>query len=328
MNKYLSFFLTNSFLDLSISIIFILNVIILMYLDNKYDKNDSNKNNEDNEKDNKDGLYKFKITTLLIAIIIMSIYIINKFSNLILTICFFIVPTISLIKTIFNIYKNKTSNFSFENKYMHTMSTIIYILFFSSIITEEYIKIFANIPHIYKEILIMLYLIIKIGLYAFLISFNILILISIINEFLLLKNKKIISSYLKNKNKDFYFIYYNFILYKKYNSQFTLVMDKIIFIILIIPSIILNTFIIIILKTIKHIKKILYKIIKNLENEKKWNKIIKKITNISLIISLVCVYILTVVLKNYFSFEIKETFSFISSVILIPLIYDSIKNKY
>lgn len=325
MNKYLYILLHHPIWDLSITIIFILNAIILTYLDNKNEKNNSKEIITNNQEDK---IYQFKITILLLAILIILIYFANQLGYIMIIVCFFIAPTISLIKSIINIYINKQSNYSLENKYIYLMSTLIYILFFSSTMITGYIQILNSIPHIYKEILLIIFLIFKISLFTFLLVINIFIFISNTNEILLLKINKKLSTFFINTKKQVTPIYYDFILYKKYKTKKVLTIDKLLFILQIIPAIILNSILFIIIFVINYIKSLIYKILSKLEDENKWNNIIKKTTNISFIISILCVYILTITLKEKFLIEIKEIYAFIASVILIPLIYDSIKNKY
>ena len=69
---------------------------------------------------------------------------------------------------------------------------------------------------------------------------------------------------------------------------------------------------------------LIFFITKNINNK---NIIIKKATNISIIISLVIVYIITITDSHLFSDNISQIYNFISTVILIPFIYDSIKSK-
>ena len=105
------------------------------------------------------------------------------------------------------------------------------------------------------------------------------------------------------------------------------IIDIIIFSLLSIPTIILNLIIIIYLNTIKIIKNKLFTLFKQLENNDKWNLIIKKSTNISIIISFIIVYIIMVLFKEKFFPQIIDIFTFLSTVILLPLIYDSIKSN-
>ena len=231
-----------------------------------------------------------------------------------------------LIKSVSNIYSNK-NDFTLDTKYINVTSTIIFIIFFSGYVTPVYLDTFANIPHMYKEILLILYLIIKIILFAFLTSTNIFVLISNINTTLKQKISKSISDYFIYKEKDFTFINYDFYLYRKYNNKLTKIIDIIIFSILSIPTILLNLIIIICLNAIKIIKNKLFNLFKQLENKDKWNLIIKKSTNISIIIAFIIVYIIMVLFKEQFFPQIIDIFTFLSTVILLPLIYDSIKSN-
>ena len=243
-----------------------------------------------------------------------------------LTILIFILPLFTLIKSVSNIYSNK-NDFTLDTKYINVTSTIIFIIFFSGYVTPVYLDIFANIPHMHKEILLILYLIIKIILFVFLTSTNIFVLISNINTTLKQKISKSISDYFIYKEKDFTFINYDFYLYRKYNNKLTKIIDIIIFSILSIPTITLNLIIIICLNAIKIIKNKLFNLFKQLENKDKWNLIIKKSTNISIIIAFIIVYIIMVLFKEQFFPQIIDIFTFLSTVILLPLIYDSIKSN-
>lgn len=273
-----------------------------------------------------DKIHQYKVTILFLASILATIYIVSNFKNIILTILIFILPLFTLIKSVSNIYSNK-NDFTLDTKYINITSTIIFIIFFSGYVTPVYLDIFANIPHMYKEILLILYLIIKIILFAFLTSTNIFVLISNINTTLKQKISKSISDYFIYKEKDFTFINYDFYLYRKYNNKLTKIIDIIIFSILSIPTIILNLIIIICLNTIKMIKNKLFNLFKQLENKDKCNLIIKKSTNISIIIAFIIVYIITILFKEQFFPQIIDIFTFLSTVILLPLIYDSIKSN-
>ena len=64
-----------------------------------------------------------------------------------------------------------------------------------------------------------------------------------------------------------------------------------------------------------------------LENINHWNIKLRKWLNIFIIISIIFIHIIVTYQKSIFSEEIKTTYSFISIVILFPLVYDSIKSK-
>lgn len=320
MIEHLNFFLYNHIFELIVGIPFIANFLFIEYLDNMQTKT------KVQAKEKFDKIRHYKVTILFLASILATIYIVSNFKNIILTILIFILPLFTLIKSVSNIYSNK-NDFTLDTKYINVTSTIIFIIFFSGYVTPVYLDIFANIPHMHKEILLILYLIIKIILFVFLTSTNIFVLISNINTTLKQKISKSISDYFIYKEKDFTFINYDFYLYRKYNNKLTKIIDIIIFSILSIPTITLNLIIIICLNAIKIIKNKLFNLFKQLENKDKWNLIIKKSTNISIIIAFIIVYIIMVLFKEQFFPQIIDIFTFLSTVILLPLIYDSIKSN-
>lgn len=320
MIEHLNFFLYNHIFELIVGIPFIANFLFIEYLDNMQTKT------KVQAKEKFDKIRHYKVTILFLASILATIYIVSNFKNIILTILIFILPLFTLIKSVSNIYSNK-NDFTLDTKYINVTSTIIFIIFFSGYVTPVYLEIFANIPHMHKEILLILYLIIKIILFVFLTSTNIFVLISNINTTLKQKISKSISDYFIYKEKDFTFINYDFYLYRKYNNKLTKIIDIIIFSILSIPTILLNLIIIICHNAIKIIKNKLFNLFKQLENKDKWNLIIKKSTNISIIIAFIIVYIIMVLFKEQFFPQIIDIFTFLSTVILLPLIYDSIKSN-
>lgn len=320
MIEHLNFFLYNHIFELIVGIPFIANFLFIEYLDHIQTKT------KIQAKGKFDKIHQYKVTILFLASILATIYIVSNFKNITLTILIFILPLFTLIKSVSNIYSNK-NDFTLDTKYINVTSTIIFIIFFSGYVTPVYLDTFANIPHMYKEILLILYLIIKIILFAFLTSTNIFVLISNINTTLKQKISKSISDYFIYKEEDFTFINYDFYLYRKYNNKLTKIIDIIIFSILSIPTILLNLIIIICLNAIKIIKNKLFNLFKQLENKDKWNLIIKKSTNISIIIAFIIVYIIMVLFKEQFFPQIIDIFTFLSTVILLPLIYDSIKSN-
>ena len=320
MIEHLNFFLYNHIFELIVGIPFIANFLFIEYLDNMQTKT------KVQAKEKFDKIRHYKVTILFLVSILATIYIVSNFKNIILTILIFILPLFTLIKSVSNIYSNK-NDFTLDTKYINVTSTIIFIIFFSGYVTPVYLDIFANIPHMHKEILLILYLIIKIILFVFLTSTNIFVLISNINTTLKQKISKSISDYFIYKEKDFTFINYDFYLYRKYNNKLTKIIDIIIFFILSIPTITLNLIIIICLNAIKIIKNKLFNLFKQLENKDKWNLIIKKSTNISIIIAFIIVCIIMVLFKEQFFPQIIDIFTFLSTVILLPLIYDSIKSN-
>lgn len=320
MIEHLNFFLYNHIFELVAGTLFITNFLFIEYLNNMQAKTKMQ------AKEKFDKIHQYKVTILFLASILATIYMVSNFKNITLTILIFILPLFTLIKSVLNIYSNK-NDFTLDTKYINITPTIIFAIFFSGYVTPVYLDAFANIPHMYKEILLILYLIIKIILFVFLTSTNIFVLISNINTTLKQKISKSISDYFIYKENNFTFINYDFYLYRKYNNKLTKIIDIIIFSILSIPTIILNLIIIICLNAIKIIKNKLFNLFKQLENKDKWNLIIKKSTNISIIIAFIIVYIIMVLFKEQFFPQIIDIFTFLSTVILLPLIYDSIKSN-
>lgn len=320
MIEYLSFFLYNRIFELIIGIPLIANFLFIGYLDNLQTKT------KIYAKENSDKIHQYKVTILFLVLILAAIYMVFNFKNIILTILILILPLTTLIKSISNIYSNK-NDFTLDSKYINITSTTIFIIFFSRYATPVYLNAFANIPHIFKEILLILYLIFKIILFVFLTSTNIFVLISNINTILSKKKSKSICDYFIYKEKSFAFINYDFYLYRKYNNKLTKIIDIIIFFLLSIPTIILNLVVIIYFNAIKIVKNKLFNLFKQLENKDKWNLIIKKSTNISIIIAFIIVYIIMTLFKEHFISQIIDIFTFLSTVILLPLIYDSIKSN-
>lgn len=106
--------------------------------------------------------------------------------------------------------------------------------------TPTYLEIFANIEDILKEILLIIYLTIKIILFIFLLFINFFILFSNINDILKNKATNKLSDFFIYKDNNNNFIFYDFFIFKKYDSKKREWIDKIIFLILIIPTININ----------------------------------------------------------------------------------------
>ncbi len=162
----------------------------------------------------------------------------------------------------------------------------------------------------------------KIILFVFFTLTNIKILLSNINILIPFKIK---DSKIKNTYK---FKDYNFSLYKRYNSKLTLTVDIFLYALLTVPTIVYYLLFIFLLKLFKYLelfKNYIINIIYNFNNNS--NDITKKITNISIIIALCIVQIIIILNSNLFSDKIIQIYNFLSTVILIPLIYDAIKSK-
>ena len=147
MIEYLNFFLYNHIFELIVGIPFIANFLFIEYFDSIQTKT------KIQSKEKFDKIHQYKVTILFLVLVLATIYIVFNFKNIILTILIFILPLLTLIKSISNIYSNK-NDFTLDSKYINVTSTIIFIIFFSGYVTPVYLDTFANIPHIYKEILL------------------------------------------------------------------------------------------------------------------------------------------------------------------------------
>lgn len=312
----LNFILNNTIFDYIIIILFFINFILTMIIDLK-----------EQRKELKslfllDNIKQIKIGTMIIAIIISTIITYIKFCNLIRTLIYFVLPAVLLIKNIFDTYK-KEQSLSIDDKYSKLWSICIFIIFFSSKSIPIYYKFLSPLNHNLKEILLIIYLLMKVILFTFIFLTSIAILlsnISILKPFNLKDSKT---------NDIFYKLNdYNFHFYKKTNSKTYLIVDVLIYFLLSIPTILFNLINIIYLKLRKKLKLFknhIIKIVYNFNNNN--NKVIRKITNISIIITFSLVHIIIIINSSLFNDKIVQIYSFLSTVILIPFIYDSIKSK-
>lgn len=316
----LHFFLYNHIFEYLIIAIDAINYIFIVENEKKELKKDFKQTTKS------DKITKYKITSIFLTVLYLTIIVICIAKKMILSIILIIVPSVALIKSLIDTYKNKINN-SMDDNYTYTSATFFFVVFLSAYVTPLYFTSFGTIEHAIKEILLITYLILKIVLFTFLLTINLFILLSNITN-KLEKNSKLNSKLQVKENQYYRLISYDFPLYRKYKNQLTKILDNIIFFILCPFTLIINIICILFLKFIKSIKiklnKLLEFITKNINNK---NIIVKKATNISIIISLVIVYIITITDSHLFSNNISQIYNFISTVILIPFIYDSIKSK-
>ena len=253
---------------------------------------------------------QIKIGIMLVSILIVSILIYINFSNLIRTIIYFIIPAILLIKNIFDTYR-KNQVLSIDDKYSKLWSIYIFIIFFSAKAIPIYYNFLSSLNHNIKEILLIIYLLMKVILFNFFFLTNIAILLSNINILkpFNIQNIKSNDIYYKFKN-------YDFILYQRNHSKLMFTMDILIYFLLSIPTIIYNLIIIICLKLFNKLKlfknyiiKIIYKFNDNS------NTIIRKITNISIIVAFSTVHIIIIIYSSLFSDKITQVYNFLATVI-------------
>ena len=318
------FILKNNIFDTIISIITIINIIttvIPFFL-----KSNKTKKVKKQEKRSQIEIIKELIQIVWCLLFIISITILAY--KLKLTSYITILYYISIIFGITKTYKKNLVDLTIENKLSYLQTLTIFLIFFSNQAADIYIKHFSIIPRILKEYLLIIFLAIKLifFIYCIVVSFSILLSnLAIIFKKQKKKVKQLLTNFL---NKYYELNFYDFYFSKKYTNKFFIIIDTIIYIvtfpiliIVYIPFALLITFIKYLIKKFF----ILYSItIKYFNNS---SKIIIKTLKFSTLISLVIIYIIITYNSNVFSANTKDIFSLLTTVILIPLIYDSIKSK-
>lgn len=308
----LNFILENSFFYYTIMVLLFIAFFstLIVYLKNQ--KNDFQNFTK------LDKIAKTKIIIIIASIIIHLIIVTIKWKLLTQIAIFILIPAFLICKNIYDVYTNK-NGLSTDDKYSRLWAMYLYMIFFSSTAVTIYYEHLAFLGHCAKEWLLIFYLLLKIILFVFFTLNSMAILLSNINKVKLLKFKNDI---IFHKICD-----YDFFLYRKFNSQLCFCIDILIYFILSIITIIFNLLIYLFKKIwIRIIKKSTINIINSINSFiSNYNLIIKRITNISIIVAFCIVQIIVISNPSIFSSITKEIYSFISTVILIPFIYDSIK---
>ncbi len=284
--------------------------------------------NKSNKKDSANSIEKFKdniIDFFILILCLTFLYVAYKIKNIF---SFFMFITIILsFSRIFKNYAKDDLYLNYESKQHYISATCFFTILFSAKACDIYINSLSSLPHTIKEILLLIYLITKIIFVIFFFLMNFSIIIS--NMKMLFGNRlSNLMNKLKKINLVYEPIYYNFIFSSIKNNNLVINIDKIIFFItcpiFMIFNIILKLLLTILKKIINSLIKT-YHFLLNYDNNR--TLIIKTILKISLILSLILVYICIIYEYNIFSNQIKEIYNLISTVILIPIIYDSIKHK-
>jgi len=316
----MNFILNNSMFEIIILILMMINFLGTFWQETKATK----KHVEEIKK--LSDIQQFKTISIIIVVVIMLFCVFKFFGKEITSLLFLLFIVIALISTLKSI-KNKESKVSIDNKYDYTFSSLIFIIFFSSFAVPIYTESFIGTNHITKEILLIIFILIKLVSFVFFALINILVMTSnILRDHT--KSEIYINDFSKKIKKEYEFIFYDYELNKKYNTNFWLNIDKIIFFISVPLYLIINLFNIFIIKIKNWIFK--YGIIiikKSLNFYQNKHKSILNITKVSTVISLLILNTIIIFEDGIFSIKIKETFNLISTVILIPIIYDSIKDK-
>lgn len=322
----MNFILYNNLSDKIIIWILIINSIITGILFSKEESNKEKK--EENLKIDNISLYKKKIILFYkIILLIIAIYLIIKLKLL----SYFIIPYYLFI--LYSTHKMKEKNITeltYENKMTYIQTITLYAIFFSSFATKFYTNNFKIESHIIMEYMLLLFITIKLIflIYCLIINFSI-----FISNFRIifkkqLNNSKIIIN--KLLNKSYKINQYSFKISTKIpKNKKILIIDILIYTILC-PIIIIINFTMITLQQIyklilKKLIQIDKKILDYLNNS---SKMISKTLKISKIISMILVCIIATNHKEIISSEVKEIYILISTVTLIPLIYDKIKNNF
>lgn len=295
----------------------IINAPILIALDNKQEKEkNSLKNNS-----NLDQIFKYKINIILIYTVIIIALTYIKYKSQLFSFLIIATTIIAFIISVLKILKDQNP-YSLENNITFVTSTLFYLIFFSNNATKIYIDNLININHFSKELLLYIYINIRLFLFAFYFFINLYILFkNVIN----IIKKNIFYTKIKNKiDFSFYKInLYDFYFYKLFQNKITLIIDFVI-------SLLFDGIFLIISLILILIKIIIKKIINILENSNEildsWSDKSKKYIKVSLIISLVTTYIIITFNSFFTSSNLKDIYNLISTVIVIPIIFESINS--
>lgn len=258
---------------------------------------------------------KIRIGSIIFGMATIFIFFILLTPKYILS--FFIILFIFLnsIKVL-ELFISNNYNFNIDQKHYYLNMTILFLMFFSINSSTFFAQTFSNMNHTLKEIIAILYIIIKLILFFYIIIIDTFITINQIKNFKLFKKK---SYDLVNKEIKIFFFK------EKYFDKSFLI---IVVIYILSPLLILiNLIKYLFLKLISSIVSIIIKM-SNFENNKE--TFIKKTIEISTIVSIFITISIVIFNQNFFSSNISEIFKLIATVILIPIIYDNIKilNKY
>lgn len=317
------FILNNKLFDTIITIFLIINTITTLIISTTEFKKEI-KNIKFNKKLTKLEWFKSIINiTYIIIFLIILIILANKYK---ITPYITLLYYFSFIWTSLKLSKKNLIDLTTENKMSYILATVLFTIFFSSDVTEIYTNGLSNIPYTAKEYLLIFYLIIKLIFFIYCVIINFSIFISNLSIIFNKQLKYVKKFFIKFENTYFELKTYDFYLSKNKNSKMLFAIDIIIYIIsypfIIILFFIFASVILFFKLLIRKILKLYIKVIDYFNNS---YKIINKTIKVSTIISLIVVYIIITYNNYIFSNNTKDIFTLLSTVILIPLIYDSIK---
>lgn len=319
------FILNSNIFDMLILIFLIINTIttIIVYF------SEFKKDIKSTKNDNKlTKLEWFKLIVAIIYIIIFAVIFIIVASKYKITSCITLLYYLSFVWISLKLSKKNLIDLTTENKMSYIQTTILFIIFFSSKTTDIYINSFSPIPHTAKEYLLIFFLIFKLIFFIYCIIINFSIFISNLSIIFRKQLKSIKKILIKVENEYFELKLYNFYFSRNNNNKIFFIIDIIIYI-LSCPFIMILYFIfaLVILSINFLIRKILALYTKTINYFNNSSKVIRKTIKVSTIISLIIIYLIITYNNNIFSANTKDIFTFLSTVILIPLIYDSIKSN-
>lgn len=317
------FLLNSNIFDMLISIFLIINTIttIIVYF------SEFKKDIKSTKNDNKlTKLEWFKLIVAIIYIVIFAVIFIIVSNRYKITSYITLLYYLSFIWISLKLAKKNLIDLTTENKMSYIQTTILFTIFFSNKATNIYINSFSMIPHTAKEYLLIFFLIFKLIFFIYCIIINFSIFISNLSIIFKKQLKSIKKILIEIENKYFELKLYNFYFSRNNNNKIFFIIDIIIYI-LSCPFIMILYFIFaLVILSIKFlIRKILALYTKTINYFNNSSKVIRKTIKVSTIISLIIIYIIITYNNNIFSANTKDIFTLLSTVILIPLIYDSIK---
>lgn len=319
------FILNNNIFDTLISIFLIVNTITTIIVSFSEFKKDIKSTKNDNKLTK---LELFKLIVNIIYIIIFAVIFIIVANRYKITSYITLLYYLSFIWISLKLAKKNLIDLTTDNKMSYIQTTILFTIFFSNKATDIYINSFSTIPHTAKEYLLILFLIFKLIFFIYCIIINFSIFISNLSIIFKKQLKSIKKILIEIENKYFELKLYNFYFSRNNNNKIFFIIDIIIYI-LSCPFIMILYFIFaLVILSIKFlIRKILALYTKTINYFNNSSKVIRKTIKISTIISLIIIYIIITYNSNIFSTNTKDIFTLLSTVILIPLIYDSIKSN-
>ena len=319
------FILNNNIFDTIISIFLIINLITTIIISFS-EFNKDIKITKNYGKLTKLELFKLCIIiTYIIVFVFILVVIANKYK---ITSYINLLYYLSFIVISLKLSKKNLIDLTTENKISYIQTTVLFTIFFSNKATNIYINSFSMISHTAKEYLLIFFLIFKLIFFIYCIIINFSIFISNLSIIFKKQLKSIKKILIEIENKYFELKLYNFYFSRNNNNKIFFIIDIIIYI-LSCPFIMILYFIFaLVILFIKFlIRKILALYTKTINYFNNSSKVIRKTIKVSTIISLIIIYIIITYNKNIFSANTKDIFTLLSTVILIPLIYDSIKSN-